>query len=199
MKKINIILLLLLFSTSNLNEDIIFIEKKIYTVKYSQKLEQPLEITYRSINRKSKVKNKNLNFYLEKGVHTSSNADYHNNIYDKGHLVPAGSFSDNISNLRETYSFLNCSLQHQDLNRGEWRLVEEQERIWDNYEPLTVKIEVLFDENSVKLSSGATVPSGYVKHIYFENSKKHMCFYFKNEKPKLKWYKHKINCENDKL
>jgi hypothetical protein len=199
MKKINIILLLLLFSTSNLNEDIIFIEKKIYTVKYSQKLEQPLEITYRSINRKSKVKNKNLNFYLEKGVHTSNNADYHNNIYDKGHLVPAGSFSDNISNLRETYSFLNCSLQHQDLNRGEWRLVEEQERIWDNYEPLTVKIEVLFDENSVKLSSGATVPSGYVKHIYFENSKKHMCFYFKNEKPKLKWYKHKINCENDKL
>jgi hypothetical protein len=51
----------------------------------------------------------------------------------------------------------------------------------------------------VKLSSGATVPSGYVKHIYFENSKKHMCFYFKNEKPKLKWYQHKINCENDKL
>jgi len=199
MKKINIILLLLLFSTSNLNKDIIFIEKKIYTVKYSQKLEQPLEITYRSVNRRSKVKNKNLNFYLEKGVHTSNNSDYHNNIYDKGHLVPAGSFSDNISNLRETYSFLNCSLQHQDLNRGEWRLLEEQERIWDNYEPLTVKIEVIFDENSVKLSSGATVPSGYIKYIYFENTKKHMCFYFKNEKPKLKWYQHKINCENDKL
>jgi hypothetical protein len=87
MKKINIILLLLLFSTSNLNEDIIFIEKKIYTVKYSQKLEQPLEITYRSINRKSKVKNKNLNFYLEKGVHTSNNADYHNNIFQIIYLI----------------------------------------------------------------------------------------------------------------
>jgi DNA/RNA endonuclease G (NUC1) len=180
---------------SQTQNDIIHVNKSIYSVTFSQKLEQPLEVIYRSINRKSKVRNKNLNFYLEKGIHTSSNADYHNNIYDKGHLVPAGSFSDNISNLRETYSFLNCSLQNQYLNRGEWRLLEEQERIWDNFEPLTVTIEVLFDENSVKLSSGATVPSGYIKQIYFENSKKLMCFYFKNENPKLKWYQHKINCK----
>jgi DNA/RNA endonuclease G (NUC1) len=180
---------------SQTQNDIIHVNKSIYSVTFSQKLEQPLEVIYRSINRKSKVRNKNLNFYLEKGIHTSSNADYHNNIYDKGHLVPAGSFSDNISNLRETYSFLNCSLQNQYLNRGEWRLLEEQERIWDDFEPLTVTIEVLFDENSVKLSSGATVPSGYIKQIYFENSKKLMCFYFKNETPKLKWYQHKINCK----
>ena len=196
MKKYNIILLLLLFSTSPLiQSDIVFIKKSIYSVKYSQRLEQPLEITYRSTNRKSKVRNKNLNFYMEKGVHTSNNDDYHNNIYDKGHLVPAGSFSDNISNLRETYSFLNCSLQNQYLNRGEWRILEERERVWDNYEPITVTIEVLFDENSIKLSSGATVPSGYIKRIYFENSRELICFYFKNDKPHLKWYQYKINCE----
>jgi DNA/RNA endonuclease G (NUC1) len=190
-----LILFICLLMMSQTQNDIIHVNKSIYSVIYSQKLEQPLKVIYRSINRKSKVRNKNLNFYMEKGVHTSSNSDYHNNIYDKGHLVPAGSFSDNISNLRETYSFLNCSLQNQYLNRGEWRILEERERVWDNYEPLTVTIEVLFDENSIKLSSGATVPSGYIKRIYFENSRELICFYFKNEKPNLKWYQYKINCE----
>ena len=179
----------------NGQNDTIFIQKSIYSVLYSQKLEQPLEITYRSTNRQSRVKSKNLNFYLEKGIHTSNNLDYHNNIYDKGHLVPAGSFLDNMKNLKETYSFLNCTLQNQFLNRGEWRLLEEQERIWDDKEPLTIKIKVIFDENSIKLPTGATVPSAYIKEIFFEKSKKNKCYHFTNEKQILKWYKCEIKCQ----
>jgi DNA/RNA endonuclease G (NUC1) len=191
------ILFFILFIPIILNgqNDTVFIKKTIYSVLYSQKLEQPLEITYRSTNRQSRVRGKNLNFYLEKGVHTSNNLDYHNNIYDKGHLVPAGSFSDNISNLKETYSFLNCVLQNQYLNRGEWRLLEERERVWDNKEPLTVKIKVIFDQNSTKLSTGATVPSAFIKQIFFERTQKNRCFFFTNEKQIIKWYDCEIKCE----
>jgi len=190
-----LILFVCLLTMSETQNDVIRINKSIYSVMYSQKLEQPLEVIYRSTNRPTKIKSKKINFYSEKGVHTSNNDDYVNNIYDKGHLVPAATFSDTITNLRETYSYLNCSLQNQYLNRGEWRSLEEQERLWDDIEPLTVKVTVLFDENSIKLSTGATVPSGFKKEIFFEKSKKYKCYYFSNEKPKLKWYKHNIICE----
>jgi len=75
------------------------------------------------------------------------------------------------------------------------RILEEQERIWDDKEPLTIKIELIFDDKSVKLPTGATVPSALEKHIYFETSKKYKCYYFKNEKPTKKWGEHEINCK----
>ena len=89
-----------------------------------------------------------MDFYIEKNIKTSDAEDYKSNIYDKGHLAPAASFSDNMENLKQTFSYLNCALQHQDLNRSEWRLLEEQERFWDDKEPLTIKIDLIFDKNT---------------------------------------------------
>jgi DNA/RNA endonuclease G (NUC1) len=82
------------------------------------------------------------------------------------------------------------------LNRGEWRLLEEQERVWDDKEPLTIKIDLIFDKNSQKLSTGATVPSFFVKHIYFDKSKKWTCYKFENKKPVKKWAEHQITCKH---
>jgi hypothetical protein len=44
------------------------------------------------------------------------------------------------------------------------------------------------------IPTGATVPRGFTKHIYFETSKKWECYYFPNEKPTKKWNEHKIKC-----
>lgn len=198
MKKFSTILglsLLLLLFTSFLSDvDIVNIKKSIFEVKYSQKLEQPLMLTYRSTNRPTNVNRGSMDFYTEPGVHTSDAADYAKNIYDKGHLAPAATFSDNLDNLKQTFTYLNCALQDQYLNRGEWRILEEQERVWDDAEPLTIKIELVFDDDSKKLPTGATVPSALEKHIYFEKSKKYKCYYFKNEKPTKKWVDYEIKC-----
>ena len=45
--------------------------------------------------------------------------------------------------------FLNCALQLDQLNRGEWRELEEQNRLWaKEFGTLNIKIEVKFSENS---------------------------------------------------
>jgi endonuclease G len=135
-----------------------------------------------------------MDFYTEKEIHTSDNDDYKNNLYDKGHLAPAATFSDNMENLKQTFSYLNSALQNQYLNRGEWRLLEEQERKWDDAEPLTIIIKVFFDKKPIVLPSGASVPSHFQKHILFEKSNKWKCFVFLNEKPKFKWEQLELIC-----
>lgn len=174
--------------------DVVRVEKSIYTVTYSQKYEQPLSLTYRSTNRPTNVNRGSMDFHGESNIHTSDKNDYVRNVWDKGHLAPAATFSDNMDNLYTTFSYLNCALQNQYLNRGEWRLLEEQERKWDDNEPLTVVIDVLFDSQSQSLPTGATVPSGFVKHIKFERSGKWQCYKFTNDRPELGWENHKITC-----
>ena len=175
--------------------DSVKVTNEVFTVIYSEKLEQPIWLKYRSINRPTNVNRGSMDFYTEKLIKTSDNEDYKNNIYDKGHLAPAATFSDNIENLKQTFSYLNSALQDQYLNRGEWRLLEEQERKWDDNEPLTIIVKSFFNRDSKKLPSGATIPSYFQKHIFFEKSKKWKCFVFLNEKPKYTWAELEMICE----
>jgi endonuclease G len=195
MKKFIILLPLFFLSSSNSLPDV-KINKTIYTVSYSQKLEQPLELTYESSNRPTNVNRGSMDFYTEPGIKTSDGADYVSNIYDKGHLAPAATFSDNMVNLKTTFSYLNSALQNQYLNRGEWRLLEEQERKWDDAEKLTIKINVEFKNINTVLPTGATVPTGFTKHIYFNNQRVWKCYYFPNIKPTKKWGEHQISCSH---
>ncbi len=175
--------------------DSVKVTNDVFSVIYSEKLEQPIWLKYRSTNRPTNVNRGSMDFYSEKLIKTSDNEDYKNNIYDKGHIAPAATFSDNMENLKQTFSYLNSALQDQYLNRGEWRLLEEQERKWDDLESLTVIVKVFFDETSKKLPTGATVPSYFQKHIYFEKQKKWKCFVFLNEKPKFAWEQLEMVCE----
>lgn len=181
---------------SNVSTPDILIKKPIYEVYYSQKLEQPLWLTYQSTNRPTNVNRGSMDFYTEKEIKTSDHLDYAKNVYDKGHLAPAATFSDNMDNLKTTFSYLNCALQNQYLNRGEWRLLEEQERKWDDKEKLSIKITLDYDKSSLVLPTGATVPKAFTKHIYFETSKNWKCYYFLNEKPLKPWEQHQIKCSH---
>lgn len=200
MKKLSILVLLsfslFIFTSYTTQKDVVHVKNNVFEVHYSQTLEEPVWLIYKSTNRPTNVNRGSMDFYTEQGVHTSDGNDYKNNEWDKGHLAPAATFSDNMENLKQTFSYLNCALQHQDLNRGEWRLLEEQERVWDDKEPLTIKIDLIFDKNSIKLPSGATVPSFFTKHIYFEKSQKWTCYKFENKKPSKKWFDHQITCKH---
>jgi DNA/RNA endonuclease G (NUC1) len=170
------------------------VKNQVFSVTYSQSLEQPLELTYRSTNRPTNVNRGSMDFKTVPNIRTSNSEDYAKNVWDKGHLAPAATFSDNMENLSTTFSYLNCALQNQYLNRGEWRLLEEQERKWDDKENLTVKITLDFDKSCLVIPTGATVPKGFTKHIYFETTKRWECYYFLNERPEKKWNEHKIKC-----
>ena len=195
MRKLLLITGLLFFSLTLLSQDTIRVKNNVFEVLYSQNLEQPLWIKYRSINRPTNVNRGAMDFYKEPNIKTSDADDYAKNIYDKGHGAPAASFSDNMENLKQTFSYLNCILQDQYLNRGEWRLLEEQERKWDDDENLTVLIKIFFDIPVKRIPTNAAIPSHLQKHIYFEKQKKWKCFVFLNEKPKFKWEQLEMVCQ----
>jgi len=193
--KILLTLFGLFFTLSLSAQDTIRIKNNVFEVLYSQNLEQPLWIKYRSTNRPTNVNRGAMDFYTEKGLKTSDGEDYKSNVYDKGHGAPAATFSDNMDNLKQTFSYLNCIMQNQYLNRGEWRLLEEQIRKWDDTENITVLIKLHFDTPVKRVPTNAAIPSYLEKHIFFEKQKKWKCFVFLNEKPKFKWEQLEKICE----
>jgi endonuclease G len=122
-----------------------------------------------------------MDFYTNDSIITSDNGDYENNIYDKGHLAPAADFTCSREMLYKTFSYLNCALQDQYLNRGTWRLLESYERQLAVAAPGT-KVEIVLEfKVKTKLPTGATVPSGFYKRI-ISGGKVYM-YYFPNSKP----------------
>lgn len=170
-------------------KDSFYVKTDIYEAIYSEILEQPRQLTYYSINRPYNFSRAGMDFYLVDSVHTSGSSDYKSNVWDKGHLAPAASFSDTKKNLLLTFSYVNCSLQHKDLNRTEWKLLEEQERIWDDKEPLKITVILEFSPPNFT-KTNACIPSAFHKHIYWTQSGKKECYYFPNKKPTKIWTKY---------
>jgi endonuclease G len=195
MKKILFLLSFITISLSSYSQDTIRVKNQVFEVLYSQSLEQPLMIKYRSTNRPTAVNRGTMDFYTEKSIKTSDAADYKANVYDKGHGAPAAAFSDNMVNLKQTFSYLNCIMQDQYLNRGEWRLLEDQIRKWDDTENITVIIKTFFDKPVKRVSTGAAIPSYLQQHVYFEKQNIWRCFVFLNQKPKFKWSELEMICD----
>jgi DNA/RNA endonuclease G (NUC1) len=80
-----------------------------------------------------------------------------------------------------TFTYLNCSLQQENLNRTTWRLLESRERELAKTQKVTVEIRCVFTSRSRILPTGATIPDGYYKTISYGKIIER--YYFKNEKP----------------
>jgi len=176
--------------------DEVIIENNVFKVWYSEVKEQPTKLIYTSTNRPKNVDRGSMNFYTEGDVYTSNNADYYNNVWDKGHLAPATTYSDSMVNLKQTFSFLNCALQNQYLNRGEWRLLEEEEREWDDIENLTITVELEWNGDYEVLPTGGHIPTHMIKTIYFETSGTCRKFRFPNEQPTMGWEEYEVDCDS---
>ena len=168
--------------------DSVRIKTDIYEVIYSEKLESPRWIQYTVLCPNGTASRAGMDFYTNDSVKTSSNEDYVKNEWDKGHLAPAADFNCDKVMLYKTFSYLNCALQNQYLNRGVWRMLEEQEREWAKKETTTVTINLVFDKTSYTLPTGATVPNGFLKTICLEKSGKKIKFYFPNMTPTKEKY-----------
>jgi endonuclease G len=166
--------------------DSVYVKTSIFDVVYSEKLQQPKWIEYSVICSEGTISRKGLDFYPVKGVITSTSEDYENNIYDKGHLAPAADFNCNKEYLKQTFSYLNCALQHEKLNRGVWRLLEVHERELAKKYTVIVEIRANYSPKSLVLTTGATVPDSFTKTIMYDN--KHEKYFFKNEEPKSSDY-----------
>jgi len=191
MKKLLLTLIFILpifvFSQKTLR-DSIYIKTNMFEIVYSEKLQQPKFIRYTVQCPNGDASRKGMDFYTCDSILTSDNKDYENNPYDKGHLAPAASFSCDKETLYKTFTYLNCSLQQENLNRTTWRLLEEREReLAKKHSVVIVEIRCVFSPKSVILPSGATIPDGYFKTIKYGKTIEN--YYFKNEKPLSTDYK----------
>lgn len=180
MKKLVLSLFLVISSVVVNGQDLKIVKTDIFTVGYSEELEQPLWVEYKVLCPNGQAERTGLDFYEDDNIHTSDDEDYAKNEWDKGHMAPASAFSCDREMLKKTFTYLNSALQHEGLNRGVWNRLEAFERDLGNFFDVDVRIDVIFDENSQVLPTGATVPSAFRKQITFDG--KTAVFEFPNEK-----------------
>ena len=200
MKKITLLLLLQVvpfFVFGQLKRDSVYVKNAIFEMVYSENLEQPKWIKYNVPCSENTFSRKGLDFYTEKNIHTSNGDDYAKNEYDKGHMAPAAAFGCDPNLLKMTFTYLNSALQHQSLNRGPWKELEEYERsLAKSTNDLQVYIVVEFSKNPSKVLGGASIPIGFYKTISSNKLGLKECFYFKNSDPGkgVTFHQFHINC-----
>ena len=107
MNKIKITLVLIFNSILTYSQ---VIKTDVFTVNYSEEYQQPLWLEYTIQCPNGHAERTGMNFWVPKGVKTSDDADYVDNIYDKGHLAPAAAFNCDKETLLKTFSYLNSAL-----------------------------------------------------------------------------------------
>ena len=186
MKKLLSILFLLPLVVFS-QRDSVYIKTDIFTTVYSEILQQPKWVKYTVQCPTGTAPRTGMDFYSQSGLITSDNNDYVNNIWDKGHCAPAADFNCTKEMLYKTFTYANCVLQHERLNRGVWRLLESYERELAKTNTVNVEIKMVYSTTSLKLPTGATVPDGFYKTIKFGN--KIEKYYFPNTSPTLSLFK----------
>lgn len=160
----------------------VYFQSEFFDGYYSEIKEQPLVVNYRVKNCDYGYSRRGLKFFKNDSIHTADDNDYYKNVWDKGHMVPAASNNCTKKSIRQTFSYLNCALQYDELNRGVWRYLEEWERELAMVYNVDVTVVVEFKTNQV-LKTGATIPSGFFKYIYIVDEDLTYSFYFPNTKP----------------
>jgi endonuclease G len=180
MKKLLLFLLLPVSLFGQLRDSVNF-DNGNFKIIYSETLEGPRSIRYTVLCPTGTASRSGMDFYTEKTIHTSDNADYVANEWDKGHMAPAASFNCTTEMLRGTFTYINSSLQQQSLNRGVWKKLEVKERELAKEGNVDVFIRVEYVDNPRRVPTNAAIPVGYYKEVKVGNKRE--CYYFKNVAP----------------
>lgn len=168
----------------------LIVEHEGFTLNYDEKNEQATWVAY-------KLERKNLenarfkrrdNFREDNLVSTGSASpkDYAKSGYDRGHLAPAADFTWSKTALDHTFFMSNMSPQEPSFNRGVWKKLEEQVRIWaKKNNSIYVVTGPVIEKRAKRIGTNkVTVPQYYYKAILDiqEPELKAIGFLMKNQK-----------------
>ena len=133
----------------------------------------------------NKVAKRKDNFRLDPVIKTGSAilADYKGSSYDRGYLAPADDMTWSKKTMSESFFLTNMSPQVPGLNRGMWRILEEQIRKWALKEQ---ELYIITGPNYKTIGPNkVTVPQWYYKIIvdYHQPEIKALAFMIPNRKP----------------
>jgi endonuclease G len=111
----------------------LIIEHLGYTLCYSEEDEQAVWVAYELTGQEAEGRLKRSDdFRADPKIPTGSASpdDYKNTGYDRGHLAPAADMGWSKTAMSESFFMSNMSPQKPALNRGAWKELEEQVRLW---------------------------------------------------------------------
>lgn len=112
--------------------------------------------------------------------------DYSNSGYDRGHMAPAGDMKWSEQAMRESFYMTNVCPQNRNLNRGDWKDLEELERTWAiQYGSVSITAGPIYTtKNPARIGANkVAVPDAFFKVLLVDYPKnpKAYGFIFKNE------------------
>lgn len=159
-----------------------------YTVSYNSDYKIANWVAYELTAEEAKSKkaersNKFVPDPMVKGA-SAINEDYTRTGYDRGHLAPAGDMKWSAKSMRESFYLSNICPQIPALNRGIWKDLEEQSRLWamDNGSLLITTGPVMGDTMKRMGKNGVGIPDAFYKVICYTSGKKlkGIAFIFEN-------------------
>lgn len=164
------------------------VRHRCYVLGYSEEHEQALWVYYTPSLGKGKGKSSRTNDFREDpAVETGSAkpADYQRSGYDRGHLCPAGDMTSSQEVMSETFFMSNMSPQEPGFNRGIWKKLEEQVRIWGTREKIWVVTGPVFKDSKGEIGlNKVTVPGYYYKVVYSPSRREMIGFILPNAQSK---------------
>ena len=159
-----------------------------YTVSYNSEYRIANWVAYEltateAKSKKTERSNKFVSDPQVKGA-TAMNEDYTRSGYDRGHLAPAGDMKWSAKAMRESFYLSNICPQKPKLNRGIWKDLEEQCRLWalDNGSLLIVTGPVITGDMKRLGKNKVAIPKSFYKVLCYHTEKgyKGIVFLFEN-------------------
>ena len=164
------------------------VRHKYYVLGYSEEHEQAVWVYYTPCIGKGNGKASRTNDFREDPVVETGSADpidYKRSGYDRGHLCPAGDMTLSQEAMSETFFMSNMSPQVPSFNRGIWKKLEEQVRIWGAREVIWVVTGPVFKDVKGEIGvNKVTVPGYYYKVVYSPSRKEMIGFIMPNAQSK---------------
>lgn len=116
----------------------------------------------------------------------ADNSDYRGSGWDKGHMAPAGDMKWSEQAMFESCYFTNICPQNQNLNGGDWRILEEKCRaLTERFDKLYIVCGPVVGsaKNGALGANRVIIPDGFYKVLLTFTGKNYQCigFVFENK------------------
>ena len=115
-------------------EDELVLKRTGFTVSYNKVWKVPNWVAWTLTPERAKGKVKRADDFLPDPdldeSHRATDSDYYRARYDRGHMAPAGDMKWDEQAMQESFYLSNICPQAPNLNRGDWRILEENCREW---------------------------------------------------------------------
>jgi endonuclease G len=180
MKKI--LYLFMVIVSITVNAQIKRIDLANYTVHYDEQYPGPVMVEYTlfktttpdSVHREDK-------WEKYPAVKTPKPNEWKSTGFDKGHLAPAETFSQTPSRIQSTFTYINCTFQHNKLNRETWRILEKKELDISRTDSLKVYTGCLYLDKTKVTKLGSVIPTHFWRIIINHTDKSYIAFLFENK------------------